>query len=605
MAHHEQRDTPVGDSVLAIVGAFTSGLDVFKRLRERRRRRRSSKKSHRATPAQLEPSGDELQLSNSLRQNPLDIQRHYESNYAAVGEKFAQGDAIAHASLTEVLLKLNSGLVAIIGAFLSPGKNDHHPDYKSLTSLSDTSRAEAIDALGQLYQRLSQSQLVLDRVRHKCPSCGSHHHHDCGSSANPRQRGGCANAKRIPGAKPKPRRSQTELVIVRRPRNSAKYPPMKKPSSAALASRSQRQSNNASSGSSASTPVTTSFPPVDLPPRPQLPRSQSTSTSRSDPPPSYSKATAMSQPPSREMSLTRKPVKAPVAAAPTTAKPQVKAPAAAAPVTAKAQVPAITAPPLQRPETWPHGPRPLREANALPIIPPQEPPQPQRQPEHQNPLAHLQPAPLVIPQRPPRQQATAAAAAAPPPLFQPARPPKFPVSTAALAELPGSSIAPAPPPPPPPNPNVLHRRQPPAPPPKKQHLQAPQHPRPLNSEQQQQQQPRTSSRNPSCASSVNLHLHPSAQLSAGSTSSRSRAAVAAAAALTTTPSTYSFSSDSTKLGEIPMRKWTVPWDYAAMERANAEAAALRGNLPAMEVGQIPGDGGRRRGGLLRFLRRGE
>ncbi|KAF4537019.1 uncharacterized protein LTHEOB_11728 [Lasiodiplodia theobromae] len=598
MAHHEQRDTPVGDSVLAIVGAFTSGLDVFKRLRERRRRRRSSKKSHRATPAQLEPSGDELQLSNSLRQNPLDIQRHYESNYAAVGEKFAQGDAIAHASLTEVLLKLNSGLVAIIGAFLSPGKNDHHPDYKSLTSLSDTSRAEAIDALGQLYQRLSQSQLVLDRVRHKCPSCGSHHHHDCGSSANPRQRGGCANAKRIPGAKPKPRRSQTELVIVRRPRNSAKYPPMKKPSSAALASRSQRQSNNASSGSSASTPVTTSFPPVDLPPRPQLPRSQSTSTSRSDPPPSYSKATAMSQPPSREMSLTRKPVKAPVAAAPTTAKPQVKAPAAAAPVTAKAQVPAITAPPLQRPETWPHGPRPLREANALPIIPPQEPPQPQRQQEHQNPLAHLQPAPLVIPQRPPRQQATAAAAAAPP-LFQPARPPKFPVSTAALAELPGSSIAPAPPPPPPPNPNVLHRRQPPAPPPKKQHLQAPQRPRPLNSEQQQ---PRTST-----SGSVNLHLHPSAQLSAGSTSSRSRATTtaAAAAALTTTPSTYSFSSDSTKLGEIPMRKWTVPWDYAAMERANAEAAALRGNLPAMEVGQIPGDGGRRRGGLLRFLRRGE
>ena len=92
MAHREQRDTPVGDSVLAIVGAFTNGLDVFKRLRERRRRRKSTKKPHRATPAQIEPSGDELQLSNSLRQNPVDIQRHYETNYAAVGEKFAQGD---------------------------------------------------------------------------------------------------------------------------------------------------------------------------------------------------------------------------------------------------------------------------------------------------------------------------------------------------------------------------------------------------------------------------------------------------------------------------------------------------------------------------------
>lgn len=92
MAHKEQQDGPIGDSVLAIVAAFTSGLDVFKRLRERRRRRKSSKRPHRATPAQIEPSGDELRLSNSLRQSPVDIQRHYESNYAAAGERFAQGD---------------------------------------------------------------------------------------------------------------------------------------------------------------------------------------------------------------------------------------------------------------------------------------------------------------------------------------------------------------------------------------------------------------------------------------------------------------------------------------------------------------------------------
>ncbi|GME22099.1 hypothetical protein GTA08_BOTSDO06509 [Neofusicoccum parvum] len=212
MAHHEQHDGPVGDSVLAIVAAFTSGFDVFKRLRERRRRRRSSKKSHRATPAPLEPSGDELRLSNSLRLGPVDIQRNYETNYAAAGERFAQGDAIAHASLTEVLLKLNSGLVAIIGAFLTHGKDDHHPDYKSLANLSDSSRSEAIDALGQLYQRLSQSQLVLDRLRPKCQRCGSHQHQDCASNP-PRQRGGSGNAKRLPGSKPKHRRSQTELVL--------------------------------------------------------------------------------------------------------------------------------------------------------------------------------------------------------------------------------------------------------------------------------------------------------------------------------------------------------------------------------------------------------
>jgi hypothetical protein len=36
-----------------------------------------------------------------------------------------------------------------------------------------------------------------------------------------------------------------------------------------------------------------------------------------------------------------------------------------------------------------------------------------------------------------------------------------------------------------------------------------------------------------------------------------------------TPSTYSFASDSTKLGEIPMHKWTKPFDYDEMERLNS------------------------------------
>lgn len=525
MAHKEQQDGPIGDSVLAIVAAFTSGLDVFKRLRERRRRRKSSKRPHRATPAQIEPSGDELRLSNSLRQSPVDIQRHYETNYAAAGERFAQGDAIAHASLTEVLLKLNSGLVAIIGAFLTHGKNDHHPDYKSLTNLSDASRAEAIDALGQLYQRLSQSQLVLDRIRHKCSTCGSHHHQDC-ASAQPRQRGGCANPKRLPGAKPKHRRSQTELVmVVRRPRNSSKHPSSRNNSSTALSAKSQRSSNNTPSGSS--TPITSPLPSPD-PTRPALPRSQSTSTARSDPP-SYAKAT-QGQTPSRDKSITRKPLKTPAA---TTAN---QAPSAA--------------PPLQRPETWPHGPRPLREPT-LPIVPPQ-------------------------PFQPPQQHQL--------PPYQPPRPPKFPVSTAALAELPGSAPHNN-------NPGVLQRRNPqaPIPPAKPSHLQHPAH----------RNQPRPSSiakelPNPS-ASSINLHIHPAHRRAPGAGGGLLPAH---------TPSLYSFSSDSTKLGEIPMRKWTVPFDYEAMERANAEAAA-RGNLPANAVQVPPGaEGGKRRGLLGRFLRRG-
>jgi hypothetical protein len=37
-----------------------------------------------------------------------------------------------------------------------------------------------------------------------------------------------------------------------------------------------------------------------------------------------------------------------------------------------------------------------------------------------------------------------------------------------------------------------------------------------------------------------------------------------------TPSVYTFASDSTKLGEIPMQRWNVPYDYEAMARRNQE-----------------------------------
>ena len=41
-----------------------------------------------------------------------------------------------------------------------------------------------------------------------------------------------------------------------------------------------------------------------------------------------------------------------------------------------------------------------------------------------------------------------------------------------------------------------------------------------------------------------------------------------------TPSLYTFASDSTKLGEIPMHKWTKPWDAKEMRAKNEEAKLL-------------------------------
>ncbi|KAF2667056.1 hypothetical protein BT63DRAFT_328245 [Microthyrium microscopicum] len=135
-------------SVLALITSFTSGLDVFKKLKKRRKRKKEEK-------AAL----DETRLSSSLKKGPLDIHAEYSKNYALQGERFREGDI--HASLTAVLLKLNNGLVSIISTFLSGGKKGGDLDYGRLTSLSETSRMEAIDALSQLSYRLSRSSLNL------------------------------------------------------------------------------------------------------------------------------------------------------------------------------------------------------------------------------------------------------------------------------------------------------------------------------------------------------------------------------------------------------------------------------------------------------------
>lgn len=72
-------------SVLSIISAFTKSLDIFKDLREKRRKRKQRRKSP-------ENSGDELRLSKSLRQGPVDVQREYERHYRSNGDRYAIGD---------------------------------------------------------------------------------------------------------------------------------------------------------------------------------------------------------------------------------------------------------------------------------------------------------------------------------------------------------------------------------------------------------------------------------------------------------------------------------------------------------------------------------
>jgi hypothetical protein len=135
--------------------------------------------------------------------------------------------AIAHSSLAETLIKLNTGLVGIIAAFLNHdscdgrgGDNTLKLDYKSLINLSDASRKEALQSMTSLYQRLSHSQLQLQLS--SCEKCGSASHSNCsdrGSNVEKDKRKRTSSRKhsngRIVTRMPIKSSSEPQLVFVR------------------------------------------------------------------------------------------------------------------------------------------------------------------------------------------------------------------------------------------------------------------------------------------------------------------------------------------------------------------------------------------------------
>jgi hypothetical protein len=178
----------------------------------------------------------------------MELAEKYEECYMQrnMGRRFAKGDresilaaavlqnpdsdtAIAHSSLAETLIKLNTGLVGIIAAFLNHdpcnGKgedNNLNLDYQSLIDLSDASRRQALQSMTLLYQRLSQSQLQLQLQLNSCIRCGNTSHIDCsdrGTNAgkekrkrtHPRQRSNGRTVARMPIKSS----SEPQLVFVR------------------------------------------------------------------------------------------------------------------------------------------------------------------------------------------------------------------------------------------------------------------------------------------------------------------------------------------------------------------------------------------------------
>ncbi|KAH7095047.1 hypothetical protein FB567DRAFT_19562 [Paraphoma chrysanthemicola] len=245
---HKAEEAEVSHCVSNLIQAFSNGFNVFKRLRERRRKKKARKENQVADAV----TSDELQLSKSLRRGPQELAENYDTFYSQTGPRFAQGDAIAHASLAETLIKLNTGLVAIIASFLNHdqkgSKSPLNIDYKSLTNLSDASRKEALRSMTQLYQRLSESQLQLHQLSQPCAKCGSKKHADCSSKSS-------TSSSKDKRKHAQTRHRPTGPTITRMPLKSSTHPQL-----VVVRPKATRKSSTSSSSSSkSSSPQTSAY----------------------------------------------------------------------------------------------------------------------------------------------------------------------------------------------------------------------------------------------------------------------------------------------------------------------------------------------------------
>ena len=89
-------EAEVSNCVSNIILAFTDGLNVFKRLRERRKKKKNKHKSSGSEHVRDVTSDADLQLRNSLVRGPVELRDRYAQCYEEKGDRFAKGDGTCH-----------------------------------------------------------------------------------------------------------------------------------------------------------------------------------------------------------------------------------------------------------------------------------------------------------------------------------------------------------------------------------------------------------------------------------------------------------------------------------------------------------------------------
>ncbi|KAL1967142.1 hypothetical protein VTN77DRAFT_3433 [Rasamsonia byssochlamydoides] len=147
-----------------IVAAFESGMNIFRRLQDKRRQSKLNKKSRRKTTpyngdGDAADKEEEERLRLSLRRGPGQIMSVYETNSGRFGDRFRRGDDLAQSSLTHTLLVFNAGLMRIISSIMSNDARNDELARRSLLDLSERSTLDAVNSLEDLCQRLIASSV--------------------------------------------------------------------------------------------------------------------------------------------------------------------------------------------------------------------------------------------------------------------------------------------------------------------------------------------------------------------------------------------------------------------------------------------------------------
>ncbi|KAK3325115.1 hypothetical protein B0H66DRAFT_547409 [Apodospora peruviana] len=167
--------------ISTIAGTFTTGINLFDRVSEKRRDRAQRKldktqdkkikelekrvkeaeegKNANNNPPQQERQQEpdrnrENDLRGSLEQGGPMVKREFDRHYANMGPRFAEGDLIAQTQLQSQVITLQSTVIKMLEEALFTGKL---PDMQKLYNASEFARMGSIRALEDQTMRLQQS----------------------------------------------------------------------------------------------------------------------------------------------------------------------------------------------------------------------------------------------------------------------------------------------------------------------------------------------------------------------------------------------------------------------------------------------------------------